>query len=508
MSVQYFIEKLSNLKFDNVFNPYSDHCERYDLTGASQKRRELLEKMLEAASKVEIESIWVGRDLGHKGGRRTGLALTDDVHLTAHAERWGIKNVCKFTKEKEVAEHTARVIWSVLSKIPKSRVFLWNVFPLHPYEPGDPLSNRGHNSKERAAGEELLVWLIDFLQPKRIIAVGVDAGKSASRCVEQGTVVEKVRHPAHGGEKVFLSQIKPLYDLVGFRPRRSCLYMPGANARALEKGKTLSADMLIMDLEDSVAPNLKAEARKTIVSAVRKGGYGAREVVVRINGLNTDWGQDDLPAIVKAAPDGVLVPKVCSESEVLAIDQALTEAGAPAGFGLWVMIEMPLAILNIQEIAGKAKETRLTGFVMGTNDLAKELNAVTTPAREAFQVALGLSLAAARAYGLVAIDGVYNDLKNEAGLQAECIQGRNMGFDGKTLIHPAQLAITNQVFSPDQEDVAHAKAIIEAFSQPENQGKGVIKVDGKMTELLHLEQARRLVSVHEAIGSKSRGQST
>ena len=225
-------------------------------------------------------------------------------------------------------------------------------------------------------------------------------------------------------------------------------------------------------------------------------------MVIRINGLDTEWGRDDLVMAVEARPDGVLVPKVTSAADIVAIDQALSDAGAPADLGLWVMIEMPLAILNIQEIAAASEGTRLLGFVMGTNDLAKEFNAVPTPDRGAFQVSLGLALAAARAYDLVAIDGVYNDIKNEPGLLGECEQGRVLGFDGKTLIHPSQLETANRVFSPEPEAVVQAKAIIEAFELPENQGKGVIKVEGKMVELLHLEQARRLVAVQRAIESR------
>ncbi len=290
-----------------------------------------------------------------------------------------------------------------------------------------------------------------------------------------------------------------------FRPRRSCLYMPGANRRALEKAKSLPADMLILDLEDAVAPEVKAEARGTVSDVVKERAYGHREVIIRINGLDTAWGQADLSAVVAAAPDGILVPKVTSGEEIRRIDHALSDSGASADLALWVMIEMPLAILNIAGIAAAAQDTRLTGFVMGTNDLAKEFDAVATPDRSAFQVPLSLSLAAARAYGLVVIDGVYNDIKNEAGFEAECEQGRILGFDGKTLIHPAQLEIANTTFSPDPEDVEHAHAVIAAFNLPENHGQGVIKVNGKMVELLHLEQARRLVTISSAIERASAG---
>ena len=288
-----------------------------------------------------------------------------------------------------------------------------------------------------------------------------------------------------------------------YRPRRSCLYMPGANPRALEKAKTLPADMLILDLEDAVAPDAKTEARESVRNAVAERAYGPREVVIRINGLDTEWGRDDLAMSVAACPDGVLVPKVTSGEEVLALDRALTEAGADPGLALWVMIEMPLAVLNIREIAAASANSRLAGFVMGTNDLAKECNAIFTPGRAAFGTSLSLALLAARACGLVAIDGVFNDIGDEAGLEAECEQARTMGFDGKSLIHPAQLEIANRVFAPDAEAVEQARAVIEAFASPENAGKGVLKVNGRMTELLHLEQAKRLVAVDKAIRERA-----
>ena len=283
------------------------------------------------------------------------------------------------------------------------------------------------------------------------------------------------------------------------RPRRSALYMPGANTRALEKAKMLPADMLLLDLEDAVAPEAKAEAREAVTSAVKAGGYGAREVVIRINGLDTEWGLDDLKAAVESGPDGILAPKVIDGGDIDRLDDAMSRAGAPDEMGLWVMIEMPKAILNIQEIAEAVGRTRLAGFVMGTNDLAKELRAKPTPDRIAFQASLGLAVAAARAYDLVALDGVFNAISDESGLVAECEQGRAMGFDGKTLIHPSQLEPCNRVFSPDPQDVEQARDVIEAFAAPENAGKGVIKVNGKMTELLHLEEARRLVAVQAAI---------
>lgn len=284
------------------------------------------------------------------------------------------------------------------------------------------------------------------------------------------------------------------------RPRRSCLYMPGANPRALEKAKSLPADTLIFDLEDAVAPEAKFEARDTVCAAVKGGGYGPREIVIRINGLDTEWGLDDLKAAVAAGPNAILAPKVIDGGDIDRLNDAMTRAGAPEDMGLWVMIEMPKAILNIQDIAEAVGRTRLTAFVMGTNDLAKELRGVNdAPVRTAFQTSLGLSVAAARAYDLLAIDGVFNGIGDEEGLEAESLQGRLMGFDGKTLIHPSQLAAANRIFAPAEADVDQAKAVIDAFADPANAGKGVIKVNGKMTELLHLEEAERTVAVAEAI---------
>ncbi len=286
------------------------------------------------------------------------------------------------------------------------------------------------------------------------------------------------------------------------RPRRSCLYMPGANPRALEKAKSLPADTLIFDLEDAVAPEAKFEARDTACAAVKSGGYGPREIVIRINGLDTEWGLDDLKAAVSAGPNAILAPKVIDGGDIDRLNDAMTRAGAPDDMGLWVMIEMPKAILNIQDIAEAVGRTRLTAFVMGTNDLAKELRGVNdAPVRTAFQTSLGLSVAAARAYDLLAIDGVFNGIGDEEGLEAESLQGRLMGFDGKTLIHPSQLDAANRIFAPAEADVDQAKAVIDAFAAPANAGKGVIKVNGKMTELLHLEEAERTVAVADAIAA-------
>lgn len=285
------------------------------------------------------------------------------------------------------------------------------------------------------------------------------------------------------------------------RPRRSCLYMPGANAKALEKAKTLAADVLLLDLEDSVAPEAKTDARAQVAAAVKGGGYGRREVIIRVNALTTPWGRDDIVAAGGARPDGILAPKVESGEQVRALDVEMTKAGFSADASLWVMIETPRAILNLAEIAAAASGTRLSVFVMGLNDLAKETRARAGASRAAFYAPMSLAVTAARAGGLTVIDGVYNDIADAAGFEAECRQGLEFGFDGKTLIHPSQIDVCNEVFAPTAEEVSRARAVIEAFALPENAGKGVIKVDGRMTELLHLEQAKQVVAVVEAIES-------
>jgi citrate lyase subunit beta / citryl-CoA lyase len=285
------------------------------------------------------------------------------------------------------------------------------------------------------------------------------------------------------------------------RPRRSCLYMPGANAKALDKARTLPADTLIFDLEDAVAPEAKADARAAIVATMAQGGYGKREIIIRANALSTEWGRDDVFAAAKAKPDGVLFPKIDSAADIKAADALLTEAGAPDSTAIWAMIETPKAILNIQKIAKAAKRTRLAVFVMGVNDLAKDMRAAQTQDRTAFLAPLTMAVIAARAYGITPIDGVYNDIPNTEGFEAICRQGLALGFDGKTLIHPSQIDACNAIFAPTEEEVAWSRAVIAAFADPANAGKGVLKVDGKMTELLHLEQAKRTVSVAEAIAA-------
>jgi citrate lyase subunit beta/citryl-CoA lyase len=293
---------------------------------------------------------------------------------------------------------------------------------------------------------------------------------------------------------------------IAARPRRSVLYMPGSNARALEKAREIPADALILDLEDAVAPDAKEEARQQVCDAVKAGGYGKREIAIRVNGLDTPWGADDIRAAVAAGPDAILVPKINSAADVARAEQALSDAGAKPGLQLWCMIETPLATLNIQSIAEAAQKpgSRMSVWVMGTNDIAKELRAAHTPDRVPMLTSLGLALVAARAYGLVILDGVYNDIKDEQGFVAVCEQGRDMGFDGKTLIHPSQVGPCNTIFSPDPETVTFARKTIEAFELPENKGKGVLKVDGKMVEILHAEIARRTVAIADAIAELER----
>lgn len=285
------------------------------------------------------------------------------------------------------------------------------------------------------------------------------------------------------------------------RPRRSCLYMPGANAKALDKARSLPADTLIFDLEDAVAPEAKADARAAILATMAQGGYGKREIVIRVNALSTEWGQEDVFAAASAKPDGILFPKIDSAGDIKAAEALLSEAGAPESTAIWAMIETPKAILNIQKIARAAKRTRLAVFVMGTNDLAKDMRAAQTEDRTAFLAPLTLAVIAARAYGITPIDGVYNDIQNAAGFEAICKQGLMLGFDGKTLIHPSQIEACNAIFAPTADEVAWARGVIAAFADPANAGKGVLKVDGKMTELLHLAQAKRTVAISDAIAA-------
>ena len=289
------------------------------------------------------------------------------------------------------------------------------------------------------------------------------------------------------------------------RPRRSVLYMPGSNARALEKAKTLPADGVILDLEDSVAPDAKEAARKQVCDVVKGGGFGSREVFIRVNAVDTPWHAEDLAAAAQAAPDAILVPKVSDPDTLELIGRRLLDMHTDTRTRVWAMIETPLAIFNILSIAAEAKdsESRLSGFVLGTNDLAKDTRARLVPGRAPMLPWLMTVLAAARIYGIDVLDGVYNDLGNAEGFVAECAQGVDLGFDGKTLIHPNQIEPCNKAFSPSPEEVAWARKMIAAFDLPENKSKGVVSIDGRMVERLHAEMARRTVMIAEAIGAQS-----
>lgn len=288
------------------------------------------------------------------------------------------------------------------------------------------------------------------------------------------------------------------------RPRRSVLYMPGSNARALEKAKGIAADALILDLEDAVAPDAKAQARDQVCAAVKAGGYGQRELVIRINALDTPWGRDDLAAAVAAGPDAILLPKPGTGAAIADMEAAMREVGAGDGTKLWAMVETPLAILNIGEIAGAARiaGSRLTCLVMGTNDLVKETRADLSTNRRPALFWLSATVTAARAHGLDVLDGVFNNFKDAEGFLKECVHGRKLGFDGKTLIHPDQVAKANEVFAPPAAEVEWARKIVAAFDLPENKGKGVITVEGRMVELLHAEMGRRTLAIADAIAKQ------
>ncbi len=285
------------------------------------------------------------------------------------------------------------------------------------------------------------------------------------------------------------------------RPRRSVLYMPGSNVRALEKAKTLPADALILDLEDAVAPDAKEVARTQVCEAVKAGGFGPREVVIRINGFATPYGPADFAAALEAKPDAILIPKVEAPED---LQHARKNAPADCKIALWAMIETPLAILNLKEIAQAAAsaELPLTCFVLGTNDLVKATRVAVQADRLPLIASLSLTVTAARAFGITVVDGVYNALADEAGFRAECVQGRALGMDGKTLIHPTQVGPCTEAFSPSAEEIAAARKIVDAFALPENQGKGAISLDGRMVELLHAEIARQTLAMAEAIAAR------
>lgn len=284
------------------------------------------------------------------------------------------------------------------------------------------------------------------------------------------------------------------------KPRRSALYMPGANARALDKGRSLPADVLILDLEDSISPDGKAEARAQIAAALEEGGYGHREIVVRANAEDTPWGADDLAAVAGMKCHAVLLPKVESAATIERAIAALDAAGAPAEMAIWCMMETPLGILRAEEIAFASP--RVKCLVLGTSDLAKDLRCRHTPDRLPFLYSLELCILAARAAGIAVLDGVHLDLNDDEGFRASCVQGRDLGMDGKTLIHPKTIGAANEVFAPAEKEIAWSRRIIEAHAQAMSEGKGIVVVDGKLIENLHVEEAKRLVALSDAIAAR------
>ena len=286
------------------------------------------------------------------------------------------------------------------------------------------------------------------------------------------------------------------------RPRRSVLYMPGSNAKALAKAAALPADAVILDLEDSVSPDAKAAARAQVAEAA-KGNFGGKEVVIRVNGPHTPWGADDLAAAAAAGPDAILLPKIDGPGDIMLAARTIRNSGAPDRTRIWAMMETPNAILNAGSIAAVAGDSasRLAVLVMGLNDLAKETRARLTPGRPAMTAWLANCIVAARAHNVDIVDGVFNDIKDLDGFRAECVQGRDMGLDGKTLIHPGQIDICNEIYAPSAAEVESARAIVDAFALPENAGKGVIQLNGRMVELLHADMARRTLAIAEAIAA-------
>lgn len=283
-----------------------------------------------------------------------------------------------------------------------------------------------------------------------------------------------------------------------YRPRRSVLYMPAANERALEKAKDIQADALIFDLEDAVAPDSKEIAREQACAAAASSEYGNRELTIRCNGLDTPWGKDDVLAAAAAGPAAVVIPKVDGSSYLDEISELLNQGGAPSSTQIWAMVETPIGILHVEEIA---RHERMSVMVLGTNDMAKELRASITADRQALLPYLAMCLLSARAAGVAILDGVYNDIKDESGFKDVCVQGAEMGFDGKTLIHPNQVAPTNEIFSPSLDELDFYRRIIEEFEAAEKDGRGVLTVDGKMIENLHVDEARRALAVADAIAA-------
>ena len=287
------------------------------------------------------------------------------------------------------------------------------------------------------------------------------------------------------------------------RPRRSPLFMPGSNARALEKARNLPADVIILDLEDSVAPDAKGLARDQIAQAIAAKGFGKREVWVRTNSLDSAWWGDDSAMAGQANPDGILVPKVSSVEDIKAIGDRLAAIHADPSIKVWAMIETARAVLDADKLAGASRDpkTRLAGFVFGPNDIARETRILMRPGRAAMIPMMTHCILATRAYGLEIFDGPYSDFSNVDGFGQECTQGRDLGFDGKTLIHPGQVEACNAIFTPPEEEIAQARKIIAAFELPENAARGAIRLDGQMVERLHADMAHRIIAIADAIAA-------
>lgn len=287
------------------------------------------------------------------------------------------------------------------------------------------------------------------------------------------------------------------------RPRRSLLFMPGSNERALEKTRTLSADGIILDLEDSVAPEAKAAAREAIAQAIAAGGFGRREVLIRVNALDSPWWIDDVAMAGKARPDGILVPKISSVDDLANVADRLSDTNTDMSIKVWAMIETARAVLHAEELARASRDSklRLAGFVFGPNDISRETRIRMLPGRAAMLPMITHCILAARMHGLEILDGPYGDIGNAAGFAEECAQGRDLGFDGKTLIHPSQIDACNQTFTPPPEEVAQARKIIAAFERPENAARGAIQLDGRMVERLHADMARRTIAMADAIAA-------
>src|SRR6202048_2897159 len=292
------------------------------------------------------------------------------------------------------------------------------------------------------------------------------------------------------------------YEIM-IRPRRSLLFMPGSNARALEKARTLPADGIILDLEDAVAPHAKGAAREQIAQTIAAGGFGRREVLIRINSLDSPWWIDDLAMAGKAKPDGILVPKISSVEDLSAVADSLAGINADISIKVWAMIETARAVLHAEELAAASRDskTRLAGFVFGPNDISRETRIRMLPGRAAMLPMMIHCILATRLHGLAILDGPYSDFSNAEGFADECAQGRDLGFDGKTLIHPGQIDACNLTFTPPAEEVAHARKIIAAFEQPENAARGAIRLDGQMVERLHADMARRTIAMADAIAA-------